>query len=82
MNVYERLQGLQTKELEPLLYILNKVHSDPAVASALNARVKIDKLSTPIGSPVTQRKQTPGMTKSRSFVSNMGTTVNIFGILS
>jgi hypothetical protein len=81
MNVYQRLQGLQTKELEPLLYILNKVHSDPAVASALNARVNRDDklISTPMmGSPATQRKQTPGMTKSRSFVSNiMGTTVTL-----
>ena len=82
VSVYERLSSLSTsKELEPLLYILKKVHSDPNVAAALNAKPKIfDSHSksavfgTPLGkkSSATPGATASGMSKSRSFA---GTTV-------
>ncbi|KAJ3328812.1 hypothetical protein HDU91_004020 [Kappamyces sp. JEL0680] len=81
VSVFERLQELQAKELEPLLYILNQVHSDPAVASVLNARARpADKAATTLGTPVAARKAHlystgTGLSKSRSFASLGGSTV-------
>ncbi|KAJ3307096.1 Gamma-tubulin complex component 2 [Kappamyces sp. JEL0829] len=80
VSVFERLQELQAKELEPLLYILNQVHSDPAVASVLNARARpADKTATTLGTPVAARKAHlystgTGLSKSRSFASLGGST--------
>lgn len=47
MSIYERLKALQIRELEPLMYILDKVHSDPQVAVALDARPKLAENRTP-----------------------------------
>ena len=85
ISVYERLTSLSTiKELEPLLYILNKVHSDPNVAAALSSKPKIfdTAKSSTFGTPISKKVATPktatGMSKSRSFTTFAGTTVILF----
>jgi hypothetical protein len=66
LSVFERLSALQSKELEPLLYILNKVHTDPSVAAALDARKRAVKPSSPFKTPTT----TPTSQKFRSTLGN------------
>lgn len=79
LSVYERLSALSSsKELEGLMYILNKVHSDPRVAAALNSKPKIFDAakSSTFGTPSSSRKDVTqtatGLSKSRSFA---GTTL-------
>ena len=71
LSVFERLSALQSKELEPLLYILNKVHTDPAVAAALDVKKKNLKQATPQKTPTS----TPSSQKFRSTLGNSSVTI-------
>lgn len=66
LQVYERLSSFSTKELEPLMYILNQVQNDPSVALALDAkRMSSSSMATPVKA---------NLSKSKSFASAAGGT--------
>lgn len=73
ISVFERLSALQSKELEPLLYILRRVNADPGVAATLDSKARGGKAPSTPKTPST-------LSKSRSFNSLGGTTVNLMHI--
>ncbi|KAJ3261965.1 Gamma-tubulin complex component 2 [Boothiomyces macroporosus] len=77
LSLYDRLSTLQMRELEPLLYILNQVHSDPTVSKALNAKRPDTAKTLAPSTPKTKRASppvTPGLSKSKSYSTLSGST--------
>ncbi|KAL2913523.1 gamma tubulin complex Spc97/GCP2 subunit Alp4 [Polyrhizophydium stewartii] len=61
MSVYEKLRTNHYRELDPLLYILSKIHADPVVAASLG----LPSASTP-GTADGMPPQSPGMLRRGS----------------
>ncbi|KAJ3326202.1 Gamma-tubulin complex component 2 [Boothiomyces sp. JEL0866] len=77
LSIYDRLSTLQMRELEPLLYILNQVHSDPTVSKALNAKRPDTAKTLAPSTPKAKRSSppvTPGLSKSKSYSTLSGST--------
>lgn len=78
ISVSDRLAGLKTKELEPLLYILNKVQGDPTIAAALSkfkaSTMKTKEFGTPKIKELIPKTPGTGMSRSRSYGNITGST--------